>query len=72
MFGGAHELKGNGSFCRKEATKTVACSESPYTIADVHECRLAENGGAGLATTVPRSLDSGWDKSIEFYIKKEY
>ncbi|GJZ70249.1 hypothetical protein Tco_0633799 [Tanacetum coccineum] len=71
MFGGEHELKGNGSFGRKEATKTVACSESPYTITDVHECRLAENGGAGLATIVLRSLDSGWDKSIEYYIKKE-
>ncbi|GJR33515.1 hypothetical protein Tco_1209199 [Tanacetum coccineum] len=70
MFGGAHELKGNGSFGRKKATKTVACSESPYTITDVHECRLAENGGARLATTVPRLLDSGWDKSIEYYIKK--
>ncbi|GJW73808.1 hypothetical protein Tco_0133178 [Tanacetum coccineum] len=69
MFGGAQEVKGNGSFGRKEVMETVACSESPYTMADVHECRLAENGGAGLATA-PRSLDSGWDKSIEYYIKK--
>ncbi|GJU46894.1 hypothetical protein Tco_1204160 [Tanacetum coccineum] len=31
---------------------------------------MAKNGGAGLAITVPRSLDSGWDKTIEYNIKR--
>ncbi|GJW02067.1 hypothetical protein Tco_1560923 [Tanacetum coccineum] len=70
MFGGAQELKGNGSFGSKEATETVACSESSYTVDDVHGCRMVENGSAGLATIVPRSLELGWDKRIKYYIKK--
>lgn len=71
MLGGVQEVKRNGSFVRKEVMETVVCSESPYNMGDVHECRLAENSGAGLATIAPRLLDSGWDKSLEYYIKKQ-
>ena len=70
LLGGVQEVQRNGSFVRKEVMETVVCSESPYNMGDVHECRLAENGGAGLATIAPRLLDSGWDKSLEYYIKK--
>ena len=70
MLGGVQEVKRNGSFVRKEVMETVVCSESPYNMGDVHESRLAENGGAGLVTIAPRLLDSGWDKSLEYYIKK--
>nr|GEW11503.1 IQ motif, EF-hand binding site, P-loop containing nucleoside triphosphate hydrolase [Tanacetum cinerariifolium] len=70
MFYGAPELKGNGSFSRKEATETVACSESTYTMDDVHACRMAENSGARFATTVPRSLDSEWIRALSIISKR--
>nr|XP_043628342.1 myosin-2-like isoform X2 [Erigeron canadensis] len=73
MFGvspdiGQNVKNNNVSFGRKK----VACSgESPYTMLDTHEHRLAENGLAGLATRSSCSSDSGWDNSIEYYIKKQ-
>ncbi|KVI02253.1 IQ motif, EF-hand binding site-containing protein [Cynara cardunculus var. scolymus] len=63
---------GGGSFGRKKVLET-AVGESPYTMAAVHEHRLAENGGAHLATPPPPppSLYSGWDNSIDYFIKKQ-
>ncbi|KAK1418061.1 hypothetical protein QVD17_27199 [Tagetes erecta] len=60
----------NGSFGRRNALETAENGESPYTIAAVHEHRLSD-GGAGLATTIPQSSDSGWDNNIDYYIKKQ-
>ncbi|KAK9074189.1 hypothetical protein SSX86_006786 [Deinandra increscens subsp. villosa] len=62
---------GNRSFGRRKGAETAVCVDSPYTMAAVHERRLAENGGAGLATATPPSLDSGLDNSIDYYIKKQ-
>lgn len=59
--------KENGGFDRKK----VASGESPYTMAALHEHRVAENGGAGLATPPSPSPETGWDNSIEYYIKKQ-
>ncbi|KVH94983.1 Protein kinase, catalytic domain-containing protein [Cynara cardunculus var. scolymus] len=62
---------GGGSFGQKKVLET-AVGESPYTMAVVHEYRLAENGGAHLATPPPPpSLYSGWDNNIDYFIKKE-
>lgn len=62
---------GDGSFGRKKVLETAECGESPYTMAAVHEHRLAEDGGAHLATPPPPSLHSGWDNSIDYFIKKQ-
>ncbi|KAJ0715594.1 putative myosin ATPase [Helianthus annuus] len=63
---------GNSSFGRRKVLETEECVESPYTMAAVHEHRLAENGGAGLATAPSSaSSGSGWDTSIDYYIKKQ-
>ncbi|KAI3703863.1 hypothetical protein L1987_74059 [Smallanthus sonchifolius] len=76
VFGGSSDVGnigredvGNCSFGRRKVLESEECVESPYTMAAVHERRLAENGGAGLATTL--SSDSGWDNSIDYYIKKQ-
>ncbi|CAI9303676.1 unnamed protein product [Lactuca saligna] len=66
------DVVSNGSFGRKNVLETPSYGESPYTMAAVHEHRLAENGGANLATpSPPPSLASGWDNSIDYYIKKQ-
>ncbi|KAI3702897.1 hypothetical protein L6452_28650 [Arctium lappa] len=62
---------GGGGFGRRKVLETAVCGESPYTMAAVHERRLAENGGAHLATPPPPSLHSGWDNSIDYFIKKQ-
>ncbi|XP_076944180.1 myosin-2-like [Bidens hawaiensis] len=49
---------GNSSFGRRKLLET----ESPYTMAAVHQYRLADNGGAALATA---------DTGIDYYIKKQ-
>ncbi|GKB78884.1 hypothetical protein Tco_0945779 [Tanacetum coccineum] len=35
-----------------------------------YPCGMAKNGGVGLASIMPRSLEFEWDKSIKYYIKK--
>ncbi|KAL4580256.1 hypothetical protein LXL04_016442 [Taraxacum kok-saghyz] len=65
------EFTSNGSFGRKKVFETASCGESPYTMVAVDENRLAENGGANLATPLPPSSRSGWDNSIDYYIKKQ-
>lgn len=74
MFGESRkeDVKSNGGgFGMKKVLETTSCDESPYTMAgSVHEHRLAENGGAGLATPERQSANSGWDNSMEYYIKK--
>ncbi|KAL8239242.1 hypothetical protein R6Q59_015809 [Mikania micrantha] len=78
MLGGLPEVGcskmqdgGNGGFGQRKVLETGACVESPYTMAAVHEHRLAENGGAGLATARPSPSGSGWDNCIDYYIKKQ-
>lgn len=65
------DVKGNGNFGRKKVLETAEFGESPYTMATVHGHRLAENGGAGLATSSSQSLDARLDNSIDYYIRKQ-
>ncbi|CAH1428642.1 unnamed protein product [Lactuca virosa] len=62
-----------GSVChfgRKKVTAAAAVGESPYTMAPVCEQRLAEDGGATLATP-SISQETDWEDSICYFVKKK-
>lgn len=56
-------------FGRKKVTAAAAVGESPYTMAPVCEQRLAEDGGATLATP-SISQETDWEDSICYFVKK--
>lgn len=62
--------EGGCNFGRKKVKEAAAGGESPYTMAPVIEQRLAENGGASLATP-STSPEAEWDDSIGYFVKKK-
>ncbi|KVH99137.1 IQ motif, EF-hand binding site-containing protein [Cynara cardunculus var. scolymus] len=62
--------EGGSNFGRKKVKEAAAGGESPYTMTPVIEQRLAENGGASLATP-STSPEAEWDDSIGYFVKKK-